>query len=961
MSDSARGSRAVPRPAVRRRARAMLRGRPLSVRERLAARLAGIADEGGPPGEVRRRVLAETRAALEAGRAAVRRRFRGGLNGWDAAKLTSGLMDGLIAVLFEFAATRVFPGGVASSAERLSVAATGGYGRGELAPFSDIDLLFLIPYKPTARIEQVVEYLLYMLWDLGLSVGQAIRSVEECVRQAQGDVTVRTAILDARCICGDEALFAEFGAAVEQQVIKGTALEFFDAKLAERDARHQRMGDSRYVLEPNVKEGKGGLRDLHTLYWLWAYVDGVRELDKLAERGLLTAAEARSMLKALRFLWSVRFHLHYRAGRAEEVLTFDAQPEVALAMGYTRRAGARSVERFMKHYFLIAKDVGTLTRVLCAAYGERLRRRPFWQMPRLKGRWRLPEGLAVEGDWLSVAHPTVFARDPVALIRIFREAQERGLDIHPNAFRLIAASLKLIDARLRADAEANRLFLDLLTSPREPDISLRRMNEAGVLGRFVPEFGRVVAQMQYDMYHHYTVDEHTILAVGVLRRLEEGGMRDIAPVASEQVRRIESRRALYVAVLLHDIAKGRPGDHSEQGARIAERLGPRFGLAAAETETVAWLVRRHLLLSRIAFKRDVDDPQTLRDLVGEVQSLERLRLLLLLTVADVRAVGAGVWNNWKATLLREVYFRAEEALTGGLMVTAKDARVAATIAALRRELPDWREDEFEAFVRLASPSFWLAFDAPTLARHARMVRREDRSGHVLKLDTRVDPARGVTEVTVYAPDRPRLFSRIAGAMAVSGANILDARIFTLANGLAVDTFWIQDASGGPFDRPDRIARLSSHIGRAVEGRLEVRAELARRRSLPSRTRVFTVAPLAVIDNAASAEHTVIEVNARDRLGLLHDVTDTLARLGLQISSAHVTTFGERAVDVFYVKDAYGLKVESESRLQAVREALLAALEPKPAPGRARAGKTPPAEPPARRRPRAGGQRRAAAR
>ncbi|HEX7968325.1 MAG TPA: [protein-PII] uridylyltransferase, partial [Stellaceae bacterium] len=600
----------------------ILRQRDIADRRALSAALDALAQEasGEPP---RGKVVEILRRALQQGRAEVRQRFERGGSGTETVRSLSFLVDQLIRTLYDFVGAHVYPLANPTAGERLAVVAVGGYGRGELAPFSDIDLLFLLPYKPTPHTEQVVEYMLYALWDLGLKVGQATRSVEETLRQAKADLTIRTAVLEARYIWGDQQLFTDLKRRFEAELIKGNAAEFVQAKLAERDQRHERMGDSRYVVEPNVKEGKGGLRDLHTLFWIAKYIYRVDDVDKLVDLNVLSAKEAHRFARAQDFLWTVRCHLHFLTERAEDRLTFDRQSEVGRRMRYTDHAGTRGVERFMKHYFLIAKDVGDLTRIFCAQLEAEQERRPRFNWKPWSTRKRSIAGFAVDAGRLDVASESAFRDDPVNLLRLFHVAQEHGLDIHPHALRLATQSLKLIDAKLRADAEANRLFIDMLTSKKGPEITLRRMNEAGVFGRFVPDFGRVVAQMQYDMYHVYTVDEHTLFAIGILHQIEAGELEDELPLASEIIHTIDSRRALYLAVLLHDIAKGRGGDHSELGAQIAEKLGPRAGLTAEETETVAWLVRFHLLMSNTAFKRDIDDPQTIRGFTERVQSPER--------------------------------------------------------------------------------------------------------------------------------------------------------------------------------------------------------------------------------------------------------------------------------------------------------------------------------------------------
>jgi [protein-PII] uridylyltransferase len=866
-------------------------------------------------------VLALLRQALEDGRQEIRRRFEnpGPLrnDGDVVLASTSFLMDQLIRVIFDFADQRVYPAANPSAAERLSVVATGGYGRGELAPLSDIDLLFLRPYKQTPRGEQIVEFMLYLLWDLGLKVGHATRTVDESLRYAERDHTIRTALLEARYLWGDRALFDELTKGFAQKFLNTDGRDFVDAKLAERDQRHHRMGDSRYLVEPNVKEGKGGLRDLHLLFWIAEYLYRVREPRELVAKGVLTQEESRLFQRAERFFSTVRCHIHYLTGRADDRLSFDLQREIAQRLGYQDRPRSRGVERFTKHYYLHAKTVGDLTRIFVAALEDSRRRKPrlaaLWQTLRP----RELEGFRLDGERLAVASPEAFVRDPVALLRLFHVAQENDLDIHPATLRLITQNIRLVD-RLRGDPDANRLFMQMMTSRHDPERTLRRLNEAGVFGRFIPDFGRVVAQTQHDMYHTYTVDEHTIRAIGIAAEIEAGSLIEDHPLASDVVHKILSRPVLYLAVLLHDIAKGRGGDHSVLGAEIALQLGPRLGLRAAETETVSWLVRHHLAMSNTAFQRDLMDPKTIETFAALVQSPERLRLLLVLTVADIRAVGPNVWNGWKAALLRQLYNSTERVLSGGTLAGGRSERIKAVQAEVARHLADWSEqDKDEHFARGYAP-YWLSFPTDTLVRHAELVRRAERERHPLAFEHRVDSERSVTEVTIYTLDTHGLFARLAGAMAVSGANIVDAKIFTLANGMALDTFWIQDLADKPFDGPQRLARLAARVELALSNRLDIQRELdSQRSSWPRRDHIFTVEPRALIDNTASDTLTVVEVNGRDRPGFLHIVTRALTRLNLQITSAHVTTYGERAVDVFYVKDLFGLKVVNQEKLKQI--------------------------------------------
>jgi [protein-PII] uridylyltransferase len=900
-------------------------------RRALQARVEALAAADGPRGVALRAALLDLlRAALDAGRAEIRSRFEAGrTNGSATAAAASFLTDQLIRVAYDFADRHAYPVANPSAGERLAIVAVGGYGRGELAPYSDVDLLFLQPYKPTARNEQLVEFMLYLLWDLKLKIGHATRSVDDCLRLAREDTTIRTALLEARYVWGDDKLYAEFRDRFDAEVVRGSGPEFVQAKLAERDERHRRMGDSRYVVEPNVKEGKGGLRDLHTLFWIAKYLHRASRPEELVGKGVFTEREAATFAKARDFLWTLRCWLHYMAGRAEDRLTFDLQPEIGRRMGYTDHRGTRGVERLMKHYFLTAKDVGDLTRIFCTALEIGTVRGGRLDWRRLVGRPRELDGFRVENDRLTVARQDAFAVDRVAFLRIFRVAQEHGLEIHPDALRLMRRDLKLIDSRLRENREANEAFMEILTAREGAETALRRMNEAGVFGRFVPDFGRVVAQTQHDMYHVYTVDEHTIFAIGILHRIENGELVDDHPVASRAIQKVQSRRALYLALLLHDIAKGRGGDHSLLGADIALKLGPRVGLSAEETETVSWLVRHHLAMSSTAFKRDIQDPKTIGDFCALVQSPERLRLLTCLTVADIRAVGPTVWNAWKATLIRELYQRAEEEMAGAAAEESARGRVAAAQDRLRAQLADWSDADFAEHVARGYPAYWLSIDAETQARHARLIRQAERAQAPLSLDTRIDRKRGITEITIYCEDHPGLFSRIAGAMALAGANIVGAQIFTMTNGMALDSFTIQEAPAldgaapAAFAEPARLARLSTLVEQALSGRIRLAEQIARRRQSFGRTRVFDVPPRVFVDNDASVMHTVIEVNGRDRLGFLFDVTRAITALGLQISTAKIMTWGERVVDVFYVKDVFGHKVLSDAKLRLVRERLLA--------------------------------------
>jgi [protein-PII] uridylyltransferase len=870
---------------------------PIELREELAA----VTLAAGTASDARKVIVDRLKSLVAEARNAARAGLEADHNGRRCAAGLSQFQDELVRLLYDHSVKFVYRTTNPSDAERMAMVATGGYGRGLLAPHSDIDLLFLLPYKQTPWGESVAEYILYVLWDLGFKVGHATRTIEECVKQSTSDITIRTSLLDARLIQGDLQLFAEFEQSFRDQVVAGTARTFIDAKMGERDVRHRIAGESRYKVEPNIKDGKGGLRDLHTLHWLSKYLYGQGVGAATVAAGIFKSDEVATFRRCENFLWTVRCFLHFIAGRPDEVLIFEVQQCLAERLGYKARGGLRSVERFMKHYFLVAKDVGDLTAILCAALEmQQLKEAPGLSRILAPLNWRARRQVRtrtdfrIDNDRLNVADQGVFKRDPVNLIKLFAEARLTDSFLHPDAIRLLRRSLHLIDDKLRADPEANRIFLDLLIGEGSPEITLRRMNDAGVLGRFVPEFGHVVGMMQFNMYHHFTVDEHLVRTVGMLTDIENGGASTELPLSTEIIKSIENRRALYVAAFLHDIGKGREEDHSIFGARVTHT---RFGLSAAETETAAWLVEQHLTMSNFAQSREITDSKTVRDFAELVQSPERLKLLLLLTVADIRAVGPGVWNGWKGQLLRTLYYETEPVVIGGHTQAKRSQRIAEAQKNLQSALKDWTTAEFKGFVDRQYPDYWLRTDTTRQVEHANLLRRADRRGLHLATETKTDAFMAVTELTVVAPNHPRLLALLAGACATAGANIASAQIISTRDGFALDTFLLNRGFQDDEDEIRRGKRIGEMMGRLMRG------------------------PEVVIDNALSDQFTVIEVAGRDRAGLLYELTKALSDIFLDITSAHITTIGEKAVDAFYVTDLTGKKITHEPRQEAIRQRL----------------------------------------
>jgi len=871
-------------------------------------------------------LLPIVRDAYRKGQAEIAARFT--KSGKAATALIEGsfLVDTLLGCLWEFAFTAL---GREEEWERRGIAlmAVGGYGRSELFPHSDIDLMVLYGPGGKERGAQMTEFVLYLLWDLGVKVGQSVYSVHEALAAAQDDITIRTSLLDARLLHGDESLVDQFTRRFRNELVEPTALSFVEAKLAERDDRHKRCGDSRYLLEPNIKDGKGGLRDLHTLYWLARYTHPIEEIEELAALGVWTKEEVQIFTQAQEFLWTVRMHLHLIAGRAEERLTFDMQRAVSEAMGFRKDDLMQGVEHFMKRYFQVAKDVGSLTRLLCAVLEEEKKRKPRRWMNKLLSKTQELEGFVIEGERLMVAKEDAFHRDPRRLLLLFHTAQKHEMDIHPHALRLVTQHLHLIDAKLRKDEKCNQLFMEMLLGPY-PEITLRRMNEAGVLGRFIPDFGKLIGMMQFDMYHTFTVDEHIINAIGLLAGIERGEGKEELPLATEIIKHIRSRRVLYLGLLCHDIAKGRGGDHSALGAEIGDALARRFGFTDHEAETVAWLVQQHLVMTHTAFKRDINDPKTIRDFVAAVQSPERLRLLLVLTVADIRAVGPKIWNGWKGALLRDLYYRAEALMGAATQKSGGEKEVRAELrSGLEKALPKAQAKYLEHYVEQSAPGFFETFDAATHCRILPLVQEIEQDDNKALTDVQSDPFKSITEVIFCAHDRAGLFSRAAGVMALMGVNIVDCKIFTLKNGVAVELFRVQDGQGNAITDEEKIMRLRQKLADVALGKLEIAAELEQAaRSHAARLETFRVPCNVFIDNDVSASHSVIEVNGADRVGFLYSVTQTLAKLGLSIATAHISTYGVRAVDVFYVKDNFGHKIIHADKLKQVQSELMDVLE-----------------------------------
>ena len=894
---------------------------PEAVAQAIAA---GAEAAEGDAAKVRANTVAVLREALDTGRACIKKAFEARpFDAHPTVRAYAWLTDAVVRAVFDTATQYLHPVQHTTTGARLAVLAVGGYGRFEMAPHSDVDLLFLSPYKLTGWAESVIESMLYMLWDLRLKVGHASRTVKECLRLGRDDLTIRTAMLETRAICGDRELAQELDDQLWAHLFKGSEVEFIEGKLAERENRHIKQGGQRYVVEPNVKEGKGGLRDLQTLFWVAKYTHRVEKISELVDLGVFTPEEYETFRRADEFLWAVRSHLHLVTDRAMDQLTFDLQVEVAEKLGYEDRAGRRAVEHFMQDYFRHATRVGELTRILLTALENQHHKRPPLLQGLFKRRRKVKAPFVVRQGRLSVASDEAFLADKLNMLRVFEEGLRTGLLLHPDTMRLVTGHLEKIDDELRGNKEAARIFLDLLIKHGNPERALRRMNEVGVLAAFIPEFEPIVAMMQFNMYHAYTVDEHTIQCIKALSEIERGEREDDLPISSKIVKEGLNRKVLYLAVFCHDLGKGRVEDHSILGAKLARPICTRLGFSKDETATVEWLVRSHLLMSDVAQKRDLSDPRTVNAFAKAVGTKKRLDLLLVLTVCDIRGVGPSTWNNWKATLLRNLYRLTRSALEDGIEALSTGARADEAKKALRAALSDWDKKALRTETARHYPPYWQGLWTSDHVIFAELLK--DITADEIRIKLSADTGRDATRASFALADHPGIFSRLAGALALVGANVVDARTYTSKDGWATPVFWVQDHEGRPYDEA-KLQRLKRMIDKTLKGEVVARDAMRDRDKLKKRERAFKVPTNIIFDNEGSENYTIVEVDTRDRPGLLYDLTRCLAANNVQIASAVIATYGEQVVDTFYVKDMFGLKFHSEARLKTLENKLREAIQ-----------------------------------
>ena len=801
-----------------------------------------------------------------------------------------------------------------------ALVAVGGYGRGELHPCSDIDILLLVSQPPNDTERSQVERLITFLWDIGLEVGHSVRTVAECVQESAADVSVMTTLLEARLLHGDTALLQTMNVALSPPGI-WPEKEFFEAKLKEQVDRHLKANDTAYNLEPNVKTGPGGLRDIQTIGWVAKRHFGAESLDGLARRGFITASELRRLKQAQSFLWKVRFGLHIVTGRREDRLLFDHQLKLAQTFGYEDASYTLAVEQFMQRYYRTVMDVSLLNELLLQLFSEAILSNEEDIRP-LNARFQVRNGS------LEARRDDVFARTPSALLELFVLLQQNPdiKGVRASSMRAVTRSLWLIDEEFRQNPRHHRLFMDILRAPVGVTHELRRMNTYEVLGRYIPAFGRIVGRMQYDLFHAYTVDAHTLFVLSNLRRWAIPRYNHELPELSRLMQQLPKPEIAYLAALFHDIAKGRGGDHSELGSVDAEAFCLEQGLSRYDARLVAWLVRSHLELSVTAQKQDITDTEVVNAFARKVGDETHLDHLYVLTCADVRGTNPKLWNSWKASLFHEFYERVKRALRRGLESPIdeeeliRETQSAARLLLIGHGISD--EDISRFWARFSTPYF-LQYTPEEVAWHTRLlVERQPGPGDTL---VAIEPrsVRGTTAVLAFVPEGIQGFARTTAVLDQLGLNIVDARVSPTDDGFSLGLYHILEDDGAPITDEDRQKEIEFSVLRALQ-RTDATMPVVSRRA-PRQARMFNTATQVTISVDDRNQRSVLELVAGDRPGLLCDVGKVLMQQHVELRKAKIMTVGERAEDVFYVTDLQHRPLNEESA-QRLKENLLQALD-----------------------------------
>jgi [protein-PII] uridylyltransferase len=802
--------------------------------------------------------------------------------------------------------------------EDLALVAVGGYGRGELHPSSDIDVMVLLPKSDSADWQPDIEAFLTFLWDIGLEVGHSVRSIDDCQRESLADISVATTLFEARLLAGPESLFAGMRRALAPDRL-WSSQDFFEAKVKEQTERHHRYFDTAYNLEPNVKSSPGGLRDIQTIGWVAKRHFGTDTLDELVAHGFLTRDELRKLKMGQSFLWKVRFGLHVLTGRREDRLLFDYQIKLAKLFGYEDASFTLAVEQLMQKYYRTVMDVSLLNEMLLQLFREAILTQSAPPLP-------INPRFQIRNDYLEVTHADVFARHPSALLELFvllqQHPQLRG--VRAETIRLIGTHVWLIDEEFRQNPRHHRLFMEILCAPVGVTHELRRMNLYGVLGRYIPSFGRVVGRMQYDLFHAYTVDAHTLFVVSNLRRLAMPKYNDEFPTLSQIMQSLPRQELAYLAALFHDIAKGRGGDHSELGAVDAEAFCLEQGLGRYEARLVAWLVKNHLILSITSQKKDISDPDIIHEFARKVGDQAHLDYLYVLTVADVRGTNPKLWNAWKARLFEEFYERTKRALRRGLETPVdQEELIRETQANATGRMPGVPAEQIAQVWSQWTDAYFLRYTPEEIAWQTTLLAGRSTLEDAPLVAIRQLADRGGTAVLTYTPQRVHSFARTTAVLDQMGLNVVDARLISSANGFSLETYVVLEDSGSVIADAVRIREIELGLWRALQ-KTEDTAMIVTRRA-PRQVRMFSTPTQVNFTLDTRNNRTILELIAADRPGLLSEVGKVFKAERVSINGAKIMTVGERAEDVFYITDVDGWLLPEEA-CRRVQDALVLALD-----------------------------------
>ena len=842
-------------------------------------------------------------------------RFEDGQPVTDLVRLRASLVDRVLLCLW-----REHAGPLHDSAAMVAV---GGYGRGELHPCSDVDIMLLVGNKLPADGEQLLSSFLTSLWDIGLDIGHSVRTVKQCQQEAEADITVATTLIEARLLHGPEPLFEAMKDAVSADRLWSSA-EFFEAKRREQIARHHRYDDTAYKLEPNVKGSPGGLRDIQMIGWVAKRHFGVRTLDELVQHNFLTPGQLQMLNDGQAFLWRVRFGLHVLTGRREDRLLFDHQTKLAKMLGYEDATYTLAVEQLMQRYYRTVMDLSRVNEMLLQLFEEAILMDPNAEPAALNERFQVKNG------FLQTTHDQVFQRNPSALLEMFHLLQQHPDIRGVSAFTigLVKRNLYLIDEEFRQNPRNHRLFLNILRASSGVTKELRRMNLYGVLGLYIPSFGRIVGRMQYDLFHLYTVDEHTLFVVSNLRRFALSRFDHEFPHCSPLMQSFDKPEIVYLAGLFHDIAKGRGGDHSVLGAVDAEAFCLEHGLSQYEARTVAWLVRHHLLLSSTAQKKDIGDPDVINAFAALVGDKTHLDYLYVLTVADVRGTNPNLWNSWKATLFRDLYELTARALRSGLenpidrdqLIFEKQSAARALL-----ESATVSQKKIRDIWSLLTDDYFLRHRSEEIAWHTEVLADSDIDSEHGFLDVRLQPDADGIQAVFYTPRKKRTFAHVTAVLDELGMTIVDARIVPIANGYSLDTYIFMEYDKGVHVDESRMSKIRRTLTRVLTAPDDQAAPVTRR--APRQVRMFDTKTAIDFTRDQAKQRTVMELVTGDRPGLLSDVGRVFVEMGIDIDTAKILTIGERAEDVFYISNVSGEALNDKICAE-LRQRLIESLDAK---------------------------------